>query len=78
MGRWRSLAFLDYLRMTDDAFCIAQSAISNPNTMTVEQVRRLVRSQPISTITTAPFDPENLEVTDDQDVIGYDEEFLVE
>ena len=75
MGRWRSLAFLDYLRMTDDAFRIAQSAISNPHTITVEQVRRLVRSQ-----TAVPSSvPEDLNIVDDQeDEIDNNEEFLVE
>jgi hypothetical protein len=77
MGRWRSLAFLDYLRMTDDAFRIAQSAISNPHTMTSEQVRRLVRSQP-AIIKAAASDPESLNVMNDPIEFGDDDEFLVE
>ena len=46
MGRWKSLAFLMYLRMLDSAYNTAISAISNPTSMTVEHIRRLVRDNP--------------------------------
>ena len=46
MGRWKSLAFLYYLRMMESAYNTAISAISNPKSMTVEHIRRLVRDSP--------------------------------
>lgn len=39
LGRWKSLAFLDYIRLARGAFDAALAAISNPTLLTVRDVR---------------------------------------
>jgi hypothetical protein len=66
MGHWKSLAFLDYLRITDNAFEIAITAITNPNSMTVDHIRRLVRERPAASLAPEASNVEDPDATDDE------------
>ena len=41
LGRWKSLAFLDYIRIATKSFAMALAAIVNVNGLTVNDVRRM-------------------------------------
>ena len=41
MGRWRSLAFLDYIRESGTFFSVALSSLSNPTLFTLDHLRRI-------------------------------------
>ena len=42
MGRWKSLAFLTYIRLANEAYAKALKAIATESTLTIEHVRQCV------------------------------------
>ena len=41
LGRWKSLAFLEYIRLGQISFDLALAAMMNPTLLTVAQVGRM-------------------------------------
>ena len=68
VGKWKSIAFLLYLRMLDAAYNTALAAVSNPRSVTTDSIRHLAQSG--ARASTTAFDAneaERLNVADGSD-----------
>ena len=68
VGKWKSLAFLLYLRMLDAAYNTALAAVSNPRAVTTDSIRHLIRNgSQMSTTTFDVSEVKQLDVADGSD-----------